>query len=81
VGERLQAMARRQQLIVITHLPQIAARGTSHVRVGKHERDGRTTVWAEQLDERGRLSEVARMVAGDRHSERSRALAQEMLDV
>ncbi len=81
VGEKLQEMARRQQLIVITHLPQIAARGTSHVRVGKRERGGRTTVWAERLDERGRLAEVARMVAGERHGERSRALAREMLDV
>ncbi|MDP7114170.1 MAG: hypothetical protein QGH45_19520, partial [Myxococcota bacterium] len=79
VGRKLEALAGQRQLIVITHLPQIAARANTHLVVGKREREGRTRVWAERLSEEARVDELARMVAGDRHTDRSRALAGEML--
>ena len=79
LGGQLERLAQRRQLIVITHLPQIAARAGAHYRVGKRSRDGRTTVWARRLDDAARVDEVARMVAGTRHADRSRALADEML--
>ena len=79
VGRKLEALARGRQLIAITHLPQIAARAGSHVVVGKREQEGRTRVWAERLSEEARVDELARMVAGDQHTDRSRALAGEML--
>ena len=80
VGRKLEGMAGQRQLIVITHLPQIAARASTHVRVGKREQRGRTTVWAEELSDEARVDEVARMVAGERHADRSRALAGEMIE-
>jgi len=80
VGRKLEGLAGQRQLIVITHLPQIAARATTHLKVGKTERDGRTTVWAEDLSDEARVDEVARMVAGERHADRSRALAGEMIE-
>ena len=80
VGRKLTALARGRQLIAITHLPQIAALADAHYLVGKGERDGRTTAWVRLLDEPQRLEEVARMVAGDRHTQQSRALAGEMLE-
>ena len=79
VGRKLEALARDAQLIAITHLPQIAARATAHYRVDKRETGGRTSATVERLDEPRRLDELARMVAGDRHAERSRALVEEML--
>ena len=80
LGHKLQKMAGQDQLIVITHLPQIAALAGCHFRVGKTEEEGRTHVWAERLDADGRVRELSRMVAGKRHSERSRALVEEMMD-
>ena len=80
VGRKLEDLAGQRQLIVITHLPQIAARANTHVRVGKREQGGRTTVWAEELSDQARVDEVARMVAGERHADRSRALAGEMIE-
>ncbi len=79
VGHKLAALSDGAQLIVITHLPQIAARATAHYRVDKRTADGRTSARVERLDEPRRLDELARMVSGDRHAERSRALAEEML--
>jgi len=80
MGRKLAELARGRQLIAITHLPQIAALADAHYVVGKAESDGRTTAWVRRLDEPQRLEEVARMVAGERHTEHSRALAGEMLD-
>ncbi len=80
LGHKLQTMAGTDQLIVITHLPQIAALAGCHYRVGKNEHEGRTSVWAERLDADGRVRELSRMVAGKRHSKRSRALVEEMMD-
>lgn len=80
VGRKLAGLARGRQLIAITHLPQIAALADAHYMVGKSEVDGRTAAWVRRLDEAERLDEVARMVAGERHTEHSRALAGEMLD-
>jgi DNA repair protein RecN (Recombination protein N) len=80
VGRKLAGLAIGRQLIAITHLPQIAALADAHYVVGKAENDGRTTAWVRCLDEAERLDEVARMVAGEQHTEHSRALAGEMLD-
>ncbi len=79
VARKLRSLADGRQLIAITHLPQIAALADAHYRVGKRELEGRTHAWVSALGPEERVEEVARMVAGDRHTERSRALAGEML--
>jgi len=80
VGRKLKALSEGRQLIAITHLPPIAALADAHFQVGKRQIEGRTQAWVERLGDAERVEEVARMMAGDRHAERSRALAGDMLD-
>ncbi len=81
VGARLQALAARDQVLCITHLPQIAARGDVHLHLAKQVRAGRTMVTLARLDDAGRELEIGRMIAGAEVSARVRASAREMLDV
>ncbi len=62
LGQFLREVAGRQQVIVISHLPQVAAAADSHVRVHKSETAGRTHSRLETLDSEGRLNELARML-------------------
>lgn len=81
IGRRLAALARTAQVLVVTHLPQVAAFADRHVVVAKSS-DGRvTTSGLEVLDDEGRVRELSRMLAGMEASETARAHAQELLDV
>ncbi len=71
VGERLSRLGGDFQVLVITHSPQVAARGVHHWRV--HKADAKTTVDA--LDAAERREEIARMLAGERVTEEARAAA------
>ena len=62
LGQFLREVARKQQVIVISHLPQVAAAADSHVRVHKLEAAGRTHSRLETLGPEGRLDELARML-------------------
>ena len=65
VGRKLQELAGRNQVICVTHLPQIASFGTTHFRVWKEDIDGHTTARIERLDSREqRIAEIARMLGG-----------------
>jgi DNA repair protein RecN (Recombination protein N) len=64
VGRKLKALARRHQVICVTHLPQIASHADRHVLVRKRAARGRTEVEVELLDDRGKVQELARMLAG-----------------
>jgi DNA repair protein RecN (Recombination protein N) len=64
VGQSLWALARDHQVLVVTHLPQIAAHADAHFRIVKHERDGRTVTSVERLDREGRIVELATMLGG-----------------
>lgn len=64
MAELLNEMGRHRQLICITHLPQIAARGQAHYRVSKSEEAERTITSMEQLDREGRIYEIAGMLSG-----------------
>jgi DNA repair protein RecN (Recombination protein N) len=66
VGRSLWALARRHQVLCVTHLPQIAAHADAQFRIAKRERDGRTVTEIEQLDREGRIVELAQMLAGER---------------
>jgi DNA repair protein RecN (Recombination protein N) len=79
VGARLRALGDRAQVLCITHLPQIAAYGTSHYRIAKEVRDGRTVTQVARLTPREREAELARMIAGADVSTSIRASAREML--
>jgi DNA repair protein RecN (Recombination protein N) len=64
VGRSLWALARNHQVLVVTHLPQIAAHADAHFRISKRERDGRTVTEIERLDREGRIVELAAMLGG-----------------
>ena len=64
VGRSLWALARNHQVLVVTHLPQIAAHADAHFRIAKRERDGRTITEIERLDREGRIVELAAMLGG-----------------
>jgi DNA repair protein RecN (Recombination protein N) len=81
VGERLAAIARDVQVLVVTHSPQVAARGDAHLRISKHVARERTETRAEPLDGRARREEIARMLAGETVTEAARAAADSLLGV
>ena len=79
VGRKLKKIAAERQVVVITHLPQVAAFGDAHVRVTKTTERGRTRVAIEALGEEERVGELARMLGGAHPSAEARAHAAEML--
>jgi DNA repair protein RecN (Recombination protein N) len=64
VGRSLWTLARRHQVLCVTHLPQIAAHADAHFQISKRERDGRTVTEVMRLDHEGRIVELAQMLGG-----------------
>jgi DNA repair protein RecN (Recombination protein N) len=64
VGHKLKALGRVQQVICVTHLPQIAAFADQHFLIEKREEGGRTKTRIRLLDQRARTHEIARMLSG-----------------
>jgi DNA repair protein RecN (Recombination protein N) len=81
VGQKLQQLGRRFQVICITHLPQIASRASSHYHLEKSVRGRRTVTAVQRLDASGRIDEISRMIGGKTVSEPVRASAREMLGI
>ncbi len=69
VGSRLTRVARRQQVLCITHLHQIAAMADHHVSVRKTVHEGRTTIDVKSLNHEERMEELARMIGASPDSE------------
>jgi DNA repair protein RecN (Recombination protein N) len=80
VGERLARVAAGVQVLVVTHSPQVAARGVAHLRVAKATARGRATTLVEVLDGGARREEIARMLAGETVTAAARAAADDLLD-
>ncbi|MDN5600531.1 MAG: DNA repair protein RecN [Brachybacterium sp.] len=80
VGQRLARLARHAQVIVVTHLPQVAAHAGTHLQIVKSSREGTTSSTVETLDRPARIRELARMLAGDDASDVALAHAEELLD-
>ncbi len=80
VGDRLARVAERLQVLVVTHSPQVAARGTAQMRVAKHVKQGRAATVVEPLGKGERREEIARMLAGERVTEAARAAADSLLE-
>ncbi len=78
VGERLASLASGHQVLVVTHLAQVAAFADRHLAVGRREVDGRTVTVVEAVEGPNRVAEIARMLSG-RDSEASLTHAQELL--
>jgi DNA repair protein RecN (Recombination protein N) len=79
VGQKLKALGRAQQVLCVTHLPQIAAFADQHLVVEKREQDGRTKTQIRTLDDRARNHEVARMLSGAKVTDTSLQHAAQMI--
>jgi DNA repair protein RecN (Recombination protein N) len=80
VGRRLAQLGKTKQVLVITHLPQVAAWGDHHLLVNKGVADGQPISHIRTLDSRGRVEEIARMLGGQEITTTSRKHAEEMLE-
>lgn len=79
VGVRLARLAERVQILVVTHSPQVAARGNVHLRVEKREAGNLAVTGVDRLDENARREEVARMLSGRDITDEARAAAGRLL--
>jgi DNA repair protein RecN (Recombination protein N) len=81
VGERLHRLAEGAQLLVVTHSPQVAARGNQHLMIEKSHDGLVTRTSVQRLDEERRREEIARMLSGARITDEARAQASRLLEV
>jgi DNA repair protein RecN (Recombination protein N) len=81
MGSILKSFAQTTQIVNITHLPQIAARGDAHFMVYKSEKDGKTFTSIRQLAEQERVEELAKMVSGESVTESTLKTAHELLNL
>jgi DNA repair protein RecN (Recombination protein N) len=80
VGRRLARLSRLAQVIVVTHLPQVAAFADTHLMVERADDGSVTRSGVARLDQSGRVRELSRMLAGLEDSEYGRAHAEELLE-
>ena len=79
VGDRLAKLGEREQVFVVTHSPQVAARGSQHFKVVKTTENNVTTTDVYALDATAKLEEVARMLSGEQITDEARAAAQVLI--
>jgi DNA repair protein RecN (Recombination protein N) len=79
VGEKLRSLAHYHQILCITHLPQIASKGSTHFAVRKRVLEGRTGTMISELDREERVKEIARLLGGKTVSQKAMDHAKEML--
>jgi len=79
VGRRLAALAETGQVLVVTHSPQVAAKGAHHWQVAKRVTDGLTVSAVTPLAGAARIDEIARMLAGDTITDEARGAARALL--
>ncbi len=80
VGQKLKALSRTQQVLCVTHLPQIAAFADQHFLIEKREKQARTATSVRLLAVGDRTEELARMISGATVTETSRKHAEQMLE-
>jgi DNA repair protein RecN (Recombination protein N) len=79
VGKKLKALSRANQVLCVTHLPQIATFGDQHYVIEKKESGGRTRTSIRPVTGEERTEEVARMLSGAKLTETSRKHAEQMI--
>lgn len=80
VATLMSQMSQKHQLLVITHLPQIAAKGTSHYQVFKEVENGKSHSRIRKLSKEDRIIEIAKMMSGEKCSDTTLKAAQELID-
>jgi DNA repair protein RecN (Recombination protein N) len=81
VGRKLKTLSRGQQVLCITHLPQIAAFADQHFLIEKTEKRGRTQTEIRKMDDAERAREIARMLSGEKLTETSLKHAEHLLEM
>ena len=81
VGEKIQELSQYHQILCITHLPQIASKGTHHFLVKKNIRAGRAQTLISELNSNERINEIARLMGGRVVTDQAIAHAKEMLSM
>lgn len=79
VGAKLKELARTQQVLCVTHQPQVASQADRHFLVEKEFKSGKTNISIRELPAKGRIEEIARMLAGETITEAARKNARAML--
>ena len=79
VAEKLHSVSQGKQVLVVTHLPQIAAKGKDHYFVYKEDTDERTVTRIRKMNKEERVKEIARMLSGASLTNASIANAKELL--
>ncbi|RCK43395.1 DNA repair protein RecN [Thalassospira profundimaris] len=80
IGQRLHLLAQERQILVITHSPQVAARGRTHFYIAKRETEGTMVTRVDALVDGARREEIARMLAGHSVTAEARAAADSLLE-
>ena len=80
IGQRLARLASKNQVLAVTHAPQVAARARNHLRIAKAEKDARITTRVIGLDQAARREEIARMLSGAEITDEARAAANRLLE-
>src|SRR5690606_39057285 len=79
VGNMMERLAENLQVIAITHLPQIAGKGSSHYKVYKDEQGDKTQTHISILNENERVLEIAKMLSGENPGEAALQHARELI--
>jgi len=79
IGKRLQQLSKHQQVMVITHLPQVASRGMHHYRSFKRTTEEKTLTYVEKLTSEDRTIEIAKMISGEKVTEEAKLAANKLI--
>jgi DNA repair protein RecN (Recombination protein N) len=79
VGKKLRSIAKGQQVICVTHLPQVAAYGDAHFFIQKSPAKGAVSMVIAELKKKDRVQEIARLISGEKISKTSLAHAEQLL--
>jgi len=81
VGNKLKDLGLDKQVLCVTHLAQVASKGSSHIRINKLTDNKKTKIYATKLNSDERIEEIARMIGGIELTEKTREYAKEMLSL
>jgi DNA repair protein RecN (Recombination protein N) len=80
VGEKIKQLSKKSQVLCITHLPQVASFASNHLLINKIQNENNTSTGAAYLDKNQRIVEIARILSGENVSDKTTALAKEMIE-
>ena len=80
IAIRLLNLSKNQQILIVTHLPQVAARGQQHFKTSKSSKNNITVTGVKELSYEDRIEEVASMISGDQITDEARLLSERLLN-